>query len=86
MKCVHNENGRCNLFSNDWVDSTCTNDEDCPYRNPITNADKIRAMTDEELVEWHKNLIEGYCPRPASDCLSDCEECWRIWLKQEVQE
>ena len=26
---------------------------DCPYRTePVTNADKIRAMSDEELAEW----------------------------------
>ena len=29
------------------------NHTDCPYRTePITNADRIRSMTDEELAEW----------------------------------
>ena len=29
------------------------NHKDCPYRTePITNADRIRSMTDEELAEW----------------------------------
>ena len=35
------------------------NHTDCPYRTePITNADRIRAMTDEELAHflaWHWN-------------------------------
>ena len=29
------------------------NYKECPHRTePITNADKIRAMSDEELAEW----------------------------------
>ena len=29
------------------------NHKDCPYRTePITNADRIRAMSDEELCNW----------------------------------
>ena len=29
------------------------NHTDCPYRTePVTNADKIRAMSDEELAHW----------------------------------
>lgn len=29
------------------------NQSDCPYRTePITNADRIRAMSDEELADW----------------------------------
>ena len=32
------------------------NHKDCPYRTePITNADRIRAMTDEELAELLAN-------------------------------
>lgn len=52
-----------------------------------TNADFIRAMTDEELAEllsqrgctvieeWHI----GMCSKP-------CSECWLDWLKQEVKD
>ena len=45
-----------------------------------TNADRIRAMTDEELAEWinkhdcHTNLY-GYDPK----------EAILVWLKQEVE-
>ena len=51
-----------------------------PYK-PMTNADRIRAMTDEELAEWitkhdcHTNLY-GYAPKDTILC----------WLKQEVED
>lgn len=51
---------------------------------PITHADRIRAMSDEELAEWHKQMMEGYCPRPTSECPSDCYQCWLDWLRQEA--
>ena len=46
----------------------------------LTNADRIRAMTDEELAEWinkhdFKTLLHGYDPK---DAILD-------WLKQEVK-
>jgi len=42
---------------------------------PITNADKIRAMTDEELAEW----LEDRLPLPSNGL-------WLDWLRQEVKE
>ena len=45
---------------------------------PKTNADRIRAMTDEELVNFFWNWCEGV------ECKGkDCDECIEIWLKQE---
>lgn len=41
---------------------------------PTTNADRIRAMTDEELAEWIISITE------------DDTEGWLDWLKQEVSE
>ena len=42
------------------------NQKDCPYRTePITNADRIRAMSDEELVVF----LDGF----SGQCL-DCAE------------
>ena len=35
------------------------NHKDCPYRTePITNADRIRSMTDEELAEFLIDLAD----------------------------
>ena len=38
------------------------NHTDCPYRTePITNADRIRAMTDEELAKWLCSISTAEC-------------------------
>lgn len=63
-------------------------------REPMTNADRIRAMTDEELAEFiYKN---GYgscpqipvCPQFASGKMpyteDKCKACWLDWLKEEA--
>lgn len=63
--------------------------KDCPYRTePITNADRIRAMSDEELLEVLD--YELGCPA-TGNCEKmnrDCYACWLDWLKQpsEVEE
>ena len=51
----------------------------------ITNADKIRSMTDEKLSEWIVNILNKGCPRPVSECGQDCRLCWMYWLKSEVK-
>lgn len=58
----------------------------------MTNADKIRAMTDEELSKWFGEKPRN-CPLPyarsgffGGRCKMGCENCWLEWLKQEVQD
>lgn len=41
---------------------------------PVTNADRIRAMTDEELAEWIISITEDLTTR------------WLDWLKQEAND
>ena len=60
--------------------------KDCPYRTePMTNADLIRSMNDEELVE----IIA--CPKglfDRMDCFDDnrdCKHCALEWLKQTAE-
>ena len=66
--------------------------ENCKFRT-ITNADRIRAMTDEELASKFADI---YCPDGLSanhkNCkhnylrgspIEICEECWLEWLKEE---
>lgn len=68
MKCT----GRNCPMQNGMVDPAhCLAADKCLYvTKPLTNADRIRAMTDEELAEWinkhdcHTNLY-GYDPRDA---------------------
>jgi hypothetical protein len=54
-----------------------------PWKKPMTNADRIRAMSDKELAEW---LSICGCPDAFStvdDCENGkCEECWSTWLQQ----
>lgn len=46
----------------------------------MTNADRIRAMTDEELAEWINNtLVSPYYYLTTA-------EAWLRWLEQEVDE
>lgn len=55
----------------------------------MTNADKIRAMTDEELAEFIFVCISrgGPCP-PDSKCIRDvnCIMCYLDWLQKEAGE
>lgn len=58
---------------------------------PITNGDKIRQMSDEELAAWF-GASESFCP-PGCYETNDCDACpeictghWMAWLKQEAKE
>ena len=51
---------------------------------PMTNADRIRQMTDEELAE---SLSGSVACKHVTGCLdTSCYECTLEWLKQEVNE
>ena len=67
--------------------------KDCPYRTePITNADRIRAMSDEELAKLiAENAYTGACndfgiPHQGQ-CCHNCERCDAIikWLKHPAE-
>ena len=61
------------------------NYKECPYRTePITNADYIRMMSDEELADVVANGVG--CVRKAPHCMDDdCTPCIRKWLKQPAE-
>ena len=81
--CKHITNdGICLLHSEPFYKEPC-HEGPCPDYQSLTNADFIRAMTDEELAV----LLQNSCCRPdLMDCpqIVDCEKCWLDWLKQEV--
>ena len=56
----------------------------------ITNADRIRSMTDEELADWLGVYCNGQTTqevgKPCVSGMGSCEECWLDWLKGEVSE
>lgn len=51
---------------------------------PMTNGDKIRAMTDEELAEMLADFVvrQGCSP----DDSDTCTNCWLKWLRSPVEE
>lgn len=61
---------------------------------PQTNADKLRAMSDEELAEWLATVPMSYedvCPNPIpKECnggdRETCIQCWLDWLRQEASD
>ena len=61
------------------------NYKECPYRTePITNADYIRMMSDEELADVVANGVG--CVRKAPHCMDDdCTPCIRKWLQQPAE-
>lgn len=55
----------------------------------VTNRDKIRAMSDEELARFivrKSQCPDGYTSVFGPHCVEEngCEECWLEWLKMEV--
>ena len=60
---------------------------------PLTNAQKIRAMTDEELVNFLMRLMghaqcfaEGIFPYHPCPQEQNCEQCGIDWLQQPAEE
>ncbi len=68
------EDGRCHALG------------DCENKI-VTNADRIRAMSDEEMVELLKEFSAFSCIFPDKDCEeASCVECVTKWLKQPAEE
>lgn len=56
----------------------------------MTNGEKIRSMTDEELAKFLDGILSDcdYCPMWAichEAALSNCGKIWVQWLKREVK-
>ena len=53
----------------------------------MTNSDRIRQMTNEQLAEFLASLMPSSCDyckagrRPDFFCHLDCERGWKTWLK-----
>ena len=57
----------------------------------MTNGDKIRSMTDEELAELLFDGAGVSTSPPGRNCVSDCHwdscrDCWLDYLKQEAED
>ena len=80
MVCCHNND--CDSFD------TCIDcwDEWAERNPPMTKADRIRAMSDEELVENFGEYMpdEKFCTGICNDQM-DCDVCRLAWLKQPAE-
>jgi len=81
-------------------EATFTEGSECDKFNqqvldkPMTNADRIRAMSDEELAKWlldvmsHKVACFGegaFKYTPCRNVEHDCMKCGVAWLKQPAE-
>lgn len=96
--CVHFDNGKCKLHSDGEVTSYCVMGP-CPDDTP-SNADRIRAMSDEELAEVIRRFCDNspdmrYCLE-LEECIYDldrdeeipasrCEECVLAFLRRPAE-
>ena len=82
--CVYcTEDGYCKKYSDEEVTSWCVQGP-CKDERP-SNADRIRAMTDEELAHAFAYQCAGrVCRGIPFDGPNECENCWLEWLKKEA--
>ena len=68
----------------------CTQNRAMDYFKPITNADRIRNMSDEELAEFLVKVNSTIQDCMVIDCKCentdrDCKDCFLEWLQAEVE-
>ena len=65
----------------------CTHNATDHYK-PMTNADRIRNMTDEELADFFRHYIScAFCDVRTDTCGDDdCKDLMLKWLQAEVKE
>ena len=84
------KNGRCGLKNSYAYRHGCFGEDICKCREPMTNADRIRAMSDEELAEFidrcEMNDID-YAKTFCDLCNGqyECDQCRLDWLKQPAE-
>lgn len=87
-------NGDCNICINGKLPSYSASCIECGLLRknykPMTNADRIRAMTDEDLSRFLEG-VKLYFVNPTDiilckNCLhEDCCDCWLDWLRRPVE-
>lgn len=89
--CVYYDNEKCKKDSTDVVTSYCVMGP-CSHETP-SNADRIRAMSDEELAGFIKRLMFNdfkpackestfFSAEHKPECDEDCVLCIMDWLRQ----
>ena len=82
----------CSFYRNEWCEKIIDSPDpeearDCAYFREMTNADKIRSMSDEELAEFikHIKVRAAFC-KAVKDNDAFEELCSAEWLKQPVED
>lgn len=75
---------QCELYAEFADGSECDKFNEKVLSQPMTNADRIRAMSDEELAEV---IMCPYGSEPDLCCTKGtCLECCEKWLQQPAEE
>lgn len=87
MKCRFEHDGDCcNSGATQYM---CKCKKPCNTIIPLNNADRIRAMSDEELADiMSMHTATGACNDwgiPHKKCGGNCRECIIDWLKQPAE-
>ena len=89
--CIYRtKDGECDLYANGgkYLAFCVLDMENCDGRK-MSNADRIRAMSDDELANiWWTYVDCGECPkhRECNMLSQDCLHLALEWLKQEAKE
>ena len=86
MKCRN-----CVNFKSEWCEKVNDSpdpdlERDCQYFKQKTNADRIRAMTDEELAEFLESTHSNMAIKLGGEYIVRAKEYIGIWLQQPVKE
>ena len=86
MRCIYSHEGGayCDKRDHGAVTVGCYGEENCPDLEVLTNADRIRQMSDEELARYYAKRI-GRCYGCEAVTEDDCFECQMDWLKAPVE-
>ena len=82
----------CFFYRNEWCEKIVDSPDpekarDCNYFREMTNADRIRAMSDEELVEFIKNIkVRAALCKAVKNNDAFEELCSAEWLQQPADE
>ena len=87
MKCKH-----FNVDAREYPCYECTHGVSvADHFEPMSNADKIRSMTDKGLADFldnvFNNIFDGY-EFPCEHCTEriNCDVCFNEWLQKESEE
>lgn len=88
MICKHkSKDGKCLIACEKDYIEYC-HEGPCTKEQPMTNADRIRSMTDKELAKWIFSVTTDVLIilQIGSDAPTKSYFGWLTWLQQEVKE